>query len=377
MSNLAELYCKDIGVKIGKAVIDPHYYPIPFKEYITIHTSNKVPAKNYSYWPTVVKILKKTLTHIPIVQVGTSEDPKIEGVDHFFNDTTFNQLFFVIKHSACHVGIDSCPIHIAAVVGTPSVGVYGHTYASTCDASWVDSKVKHVSIEPKRKKGECPSFSLNEDPKTVDRILPEKIANSVIQQLKIQYSISEKTLLIGKKFLYKTIDILPKEFCELPKVNDAVVRIRMDLIHNEKEFVNLLTNNPNNLEVLLKKPVPTDILEVFKSKISKITYTTDDFDESFLEYLRSSNIQFELNCTDENKLGDQRNKFFHFDIVLESKPEINKKIKRELNKKNSKVKFDTSKIYMIGDQKGITAAKNYEDEDFWLDAEYFRFYIVE
>ena len=58
MANLAELYCKDIGVKIGQAFLDPHYIPLPFDKYITIHTSNKVPAKNYSYWETVVKILK-------------------------------------------------------------------------------------------------------------------------------------------------------------------------------------------------------------------------------------------------------------------------------------------------------------------------------
>ena len=374
MAHLAELFAKDLGVKIGAPILHPHFFPVPYEKYITIHTSDKVPAKNYSYWNTVVKILRKSLGDIKIVQVGTQADPPIEGIDNFYNHTTFNQSMFILKHALCHVGIDSVPTHLAAALETPTVTVYGHTYSSTCDTSWVNTKLRHIQLNPKRERGECPSFSLSEHPKTVDRILPEKIAEAVFKQLGMSKFKSEKTTHIGRKFLRKTIDIVPVKECVLPKVNDAVVRVRMDLCYDRHILFQILRDSQNKVEIVSDNALPQQICEQFKPKISKIVYTTEEFDERFLEYLRNSNIPFELNTTDEEKLAEQRNKFFHFDIVLEEGPEIPNKIKKEMKKRNNKVKFDTGKIYMVGDERMLTMSKNYDSDEFWLDAEYFRFY---
>jgi hypothetical protein len=280
---------------------------------------------------------------------------------------------FILQHSLCHVGIDSVPVHLAAALETPTVTVYGHTYSTTCDTSWVNTKLRHIQLNPKREKGECPSFSLSEHPKTVDRILPEKIAEAVFKQLGMSKFQSEKTVHVGRNFLHKTIDVVPtNEFCNLPKVNDAVVRLRMDLNHSEVDMHTILQGSPNSFEVVTNQPINTQLLEMRKPQIEKVVYTTDEFDEPFLEYLRNSNIKFELNSTNPKKLAEQRNKFFHFDIVLEVPPEIPSKVKKDVLKKN--VQFDTGKIYLIGDKRVVTLAKSYDSDEFWLDAEYFRFY---
>ena len=46
MSHLIEEYAKSLGVKIGKPVLNDHFYPILDEKYITIHTDNKIDSKN-------------------------------------------------------------------------------------------------------------------------------------------------------------------------------------------------------------------------------------------------------------------------------------------------------------------------------------------
>ena len=41
MSHLAEEYAKSCGVKIGKPILKPHYYPVVHEKYITIHNDKK------------------------------------------------------------------------------------------------------------------------------------------------------------------------------------------------------------------------------------------------------------------------------------------------------------------------------------------------
>ena len=293
MSKLIEVYAKDMGVKIGTPVLPTHYIPIPFEKYITIHTSDKVPAKNYSYWEIVIKILKKEFEsrNIKIIQIGTKQDPHLEGVDIFYNDTTFKQTFFIIKNSLLHVGIDSCPVHIASAYGVPTVSVYGHTYAGTCGPVW---KNKRVILEPFRNK-KCQSFSLSEHPKSVDSIPVEKIANAVFKTLGFSSFKSEKTLHTGSKFLHKTIDIIPATNNFLDKILNAKIRVRMDLSFDENSLVDILKHTENKIEIITERLVNKDILNYFKSKIEKVVYNSAQFDPEFLEYLKYSNIKFELN----------------------------------------------------------------------------------
>ena len=44
MSHIAEVYAKDLGVKIGKPVITEHFFPGLPNIYITIQSSNKMNA---------------------------------------------------------------------------------------------------------------------------------------------------------------------------------------------------------------------------------------------------------------------------------------------------------------------------------------------
>ena len=83
MSHLVEVYAKDLGVKIGDPIFKPHFYPILEDNYITIHTDNKVPAKEYDYWEEVILIVKKELPEIKFIQIGSGKEPRIKTADKF------------------------------------------------------------------------------------------------------------------------------------------------------------------------------------------------------------------------------------------------------------------------------------------------------
>ena len=183
MSHLAEEYAKSCGVKIGRPVLKPHYFPILHDKYITIHNDKKVQSKHYDLWPDVVQLLKASLGDIKIIQVGAFGEEKIEGVDQHIPTKTLKQSAYIIERALGHVGIDSVPIHIASALDKPVVGIYSHTYADTCNPLW-NEKTKSVTIESDRG-GNKPSFSLEEHPKTINFIKPEKIAQAVLDVLNI------------------------------------------------------------------------------------------------------------------------------------------------------------------------------------------------
>ena len=58
MSHLVEEYAKNLGVKIGKPIFEPHYMPITDEKYITFHVDNKIDSKYYEFFPEVINLLK-------------------------------------------------------------------------------------------------------------------------------------------------------------------------------------------------------------------------------------------------------------------------------------------------------------------------------
>ena len=253
MSHLAEEYAKSCGVKIGKPILKPHYFPVLHEKYITIHNDKKVQSKEYNMWTDVINLLKPQLGDIKIIQVGAFGEDKIEGVDEHLPTATLKQSSYVIQKGMGHVGIDSVPVHIASALDKPVVAIYSHTYASTCDPLWND-KSKAITIESDRG-GKKPSFSLQENPKTINLIKPEKIAQSVLDVLEIDKKIKHKTLFIGNSYVSNFVEVIPTENTS---VQSKHIDVRMDYCHNEEVLANIIQRN--EVEVTLSKPIHENFL---------------------------------------------------------------------------------------------------------------------
>lgn len=373
MAHLAKIYAADLGCKIGYPVLQTHFFPVLQEKYLTFHNSDKCPSKSFSYWEDVIKILKPELKKhdIKIFQIGTSDDKRIEGVDEFYNTTSFKQSAYLIDKSQGHFGIDSSPLHIASALNKPTVSIYSHAYESMCGPLW--NKDKALTIESHRN-GNKPSFSNNEDPKTIDLIKPEEIAEKVFKTLNMDVYTTQKTILIGEKYKSRFIDIIPSEVPSNFGVGDAEIRIRMDIHFNEDILYTLLNNAAKQVQIITEKPISENLLESFKPKISLIKYNAPKFNAPFLKYLKHSALDFELTCTSSRDLAKQRLKFFNYDIVLCEKDKKAKELQEKFGEDFQGCQFYSGRFYLIGDKTIATLSKKLGDLQFWNDAKYFRIY---
>ena len=362
MSHLVEVYAKDLGVKIGKPYFQPHYFPIIEDKYITIHTDDKVESKHYDYWEEVIIIVKSVFKKVKFIQIGSGKEPKIKNVDSFIKTNSIKQSAYIIDKALLHVGIDSSPVHIASHLDKPIVAIYGHTYSKTCDPLW-GSKANHCIIESHRD-GKKPSFSLKENPKTINFIKPEEIANSILKKLDRKKS-SRETLYLGKEYKNQGNHVIPDEKYD---ISNKTLSIRLDLLNKEENILHLCTKN--KLSLIIKEPVSDLLLN--QVNISSIFYISDSFDANFIEKVKSLGITINLLCTDKEKISEQRYVFFDYRIfLLDEEEKINKnKKKLTLEEKDFSLK-SYSLFYKNGEvYSSLYEANGKENlDDIFLDLE--------
>lgn len=376
--HLIELYAKDLGVKIGRPKITSHFFPITHRDYITIHNDNKIPSKEYKYWDDVISLFKEKCDKYKFVQVGSYGEKRITLADEHWPTTSLKQLFYIIKHSKAHVGIDSVPVHIASHYNKPTVSLYSHTYANTCKPYW---NSKYIALESNRD-GKLPSFSLNEDPHYIDKIYPDKIAQSLLDILDIDKTVSQKTLYIGNKYGIKIFDVIPLKD---PVAISGDINVRMDLFHNEEILLKCLNRFP--CEITINRPLNSNIL--LHKNIKFINYISARFDENFTSALKKSGKNFSLLCSDRDSLNDERAKFFDFIIspyleeeIIQSSTKsflINAKENHDdINEENFKFSISSTKIYVCGDDRYFSKYDfngKKDTNDLWVDIDWMKVYL--
>lgn len=112
-------------------------------EFATIHSKTNQDPKDYDYMQRVAD----GILGIAKVQVGGKDDFPLQGMAlDLRGRTTPQSLAWVLGKARLHVGLDSFPMHVAAHVGTPSVIVFGGTYAKQGVCSTALGKV--AALEP-------------------------------------------------------------------------------------------------------------------------------------------------------------------------------------------------------------------------------------
>ena len=83
MSHIAEVYAKDLGVKIGKPKIIEHFYPVRSEKYIVFQGGTEMQCKQYKYWDIVFSLIKPHLSknNIKIEEISNNNILNNQGVD--------------------------------------------------------------------------------------------------------------------------------------------------------------------------------------------------------------------------------------------------------------------------------------------------------
>jgi len=315
MSHLVEEYAKSLGVKIGKPVLEEHFYPVVKDNYITFHTnSSKVPAKHYDHWNVVFGLIENELkeNNISIVQVGGKDDPLMSFASQDTRGSSFKQMAYVIKHGLLHLGIDSLPMHMASLYDKKICALFSNLYIENANPIWnKKNKVKLFSPDFSKTK---PSFSFSENKKRVNEVNPEKIAKGVLDLLGIDNDLSSlQTINIGKHYHNKITEIVPNFKPKKDEYQSKLVNLRCDYDFKEDFLMSWLTKRTN---LMINSPIDLHIISKFKSNIAGMTIFLgdNDFSEDYFLFLEKLGIKFNLISRHKEKLSDLRLKYFDFTI---------------------------------------------------------------
>ncbi len=288
--HLVEQYALASGSKIGKPQIREKYYPAPADNYLTFSPFSK-PSKNYDLWREVLSIIQEPLRKlgINIVQLGEHKDNLFDGCIDLRGKTTIAQCAFLIKRSLLHFGADTFSVHIASAYDKRIVALYSHSPMQNQKGYW-NKNSEFVGIES-HKDGKQYSFMLEEDPKTINTIEPEKVAMSIFRLLGIDVKIKNRTVFIGPKWNSEFLEVVPSAVAKFskPAPKDRHV-IRMDYHFNEEVMEQQLLSNPG--VVVTSKPISIDLLCKNKERIQQVIYlvTDDSYSADFSREMDRSSI---------------------------------------------------------------------------------------
>ncbi len=350
--HIIEQYSLASGAKIEKPYIYEKFFPLPFDQYVTFSPFSK-PSKNYGYWKDalsmLIPVLRQMNTHI--IQLGKKKEEPFEGCYNLCGKTSINQAAYLIKRSRLHLGTDTFSTHLASAFKKKIVSLYSNSPIQNCGPFW--SEEKDIILLESDREGKKHSFAVEEKPRTINTIPPEKIAYSVFSLLGVKAKVKNRTVKIGPKWNNEFLEIVPSSITnfskEVPKDRHV---IRMDYHYDTKVMEEQLKVNPGL--IVTNKPIPIDTLVRNKEKISQVIHLIRDeeYDANFSRELERNNIPNSI----YSDLEGEALKKLKYSILNLNKPimTIEKKDKKSLpnyeNLKLDKLMFRSRKFIIKEDK---------------------------
>ena len=361
--HLLEQYALSSGLKIGKPFIYEVFFPIEPEKYITLQKEAKFPSRQYKYWQQVVDLVNPILfkNNVKIVQIGSKNDKALKGVIYTSGETSIAQVHYLIRNSQMHVGIDSFAVHIASGLGKKIVALYSNMAPENSGPYW--SNPLDCALIQSPRGNRKPSYSADENPRTINEIKPETIANSILQLLDIEERVKIETLFIGENFNENTyFGFLPNQ---VVVSGNAFPEIRMDLFFDEK-YLRIQLSKQKSI-ITTDKPISEETLLEFKSNVAKVIYLIKENDDpNFVKFLFEKG--FDFSCVSKlppDTIKAKRLNYYRFcsiEEILEN--EEHKEARILLKKAESKaVKFKTNYILSSERKNYLSEHHLYKKED--------------
>jgi len=380
--NVLEKYSINCGVKVSRPSVASSYFPVADEKYIILDGRNKYKSNIYELFPDVLAYIQQNLHSegIKVYAFNDKQEDVATGTQPFIN-LTRKQEAYLIKNSLLVICGDNLTSYYAAALGVPCVALYS-AYPAACTAPiWGNS---HTSIESDWL-GNLPAYGVEENPKAINFIHPEKIANTILQKLNFGQSINVETIYIGDHYPTKVVEVIPDFVAPPDFLQGRAINLRADYHYHEERIVHWLQGRTVNL--LVNNPINLNLLKYFQKNIVQLTVNINDqFSEQYLKDVMSTGVPLEIFCEDKDELSAYRFQFFDFDIeesIFKSKKDLDK----SLNKFNKNTKFLSGKI-LISDgqryscleakkQKNVLTGEPevvYDTEDFWKELDHYRLF---
>jgi len=387
--HLVETYALSCGLQIDKPSIYESYTPLPrdTDKYIALQGVGGAPSREYNLWSEVTDILRSIFNEegISIVQIGGTKEEKINGTLDMRGRTTINQAAYIIKNSLLHLGVDSFGIHVASGYNKKIVGIYSNMLPSECGPYW--SEDKDTILISSVREGEKPSYAMYEDPQTMNRIKPEKIAKSVCDLLGLEFNYPYRTVYVGEEYHLSRIEVVPTHTI----LNWRDLEVESLIIRMDKYFDQKILSQQLSLcqcSIITDKPIDLRIIRNFKSRITELVYFVDEeTDVNYIKQLKESGVKlFILSKLNEERLNKIKLDYVEIAPVM-PKPDSKKSLAEdELKGVDMKNLYYRSSFSIIKSEKiyksyadthesaevqsvkrGIPPRKVVDHPDFWKD----------
>jgi len=380
MAHLLSTYANYLGiVPTEKPILNEKFFPLPSSKYIVIHNDFKLQSKGYEYFEEAINLAKPILHRAgyQICQVGGPNDPKISNVDNYYLGLSWGQSFFILKNASLGVCIDSVIGHACSAYNVPVVSLFSHVYPSQAKPVFGE---KLICLEPERG-DKKPSYSAQENPKTIRSLKVETVVQSIFDLLNIKVKLNMKTLYVGEHYHESVFEIIPDFFTDSPVLKSHTIHFRMDLKNDEKCLAAWLSHN-YKMNAISDKPLNLDLLRQFKNNVARVTLIIKNHETFLPEYLKSLKaigLPLVLIAETDKNISHLREKLF--DFTIESDDPI-----KPLENIPKTAKFWTKKIVLSNGQKYPSIAhwrenfpltnenKIVDCGEFWKDKESFYFY---
>ena len=322
MSHILEEYAKNLGVLISKPIIAEHYFPIPEDKYITIYCEDKIQSKSYKYYSLVFNLLAPILHEqkIKVIQIDCQNNT-IQGANKILGGLSFKQYASILSKSLLHVGIDNVYSHYVSSKNIPLVNLFGNTYPNISNGYWSKSDKKKDLAAPWDIK---PCLNLQDPKSEINKIKPEKIAQSIIDLLKISKTLSFKTIKAGELFNFPITEVIPTSFTPININKNELLFLRLDQGYNESAFLQYCQNY--QVSIITDKLIQPSGLEQIRNNIKKISLFIDkDFGEipdKYFEILKIWGIEIQLITKKPEDLPYLKNKYFDYSVNLYHKESV-------------------------------------------------------
>ena len=316
--HIIESYATHCGLRIDKPWIYQSYYPMSYERYITLQPAGGADVRDYAYWDEVLYYIKPELDNrdIKILQLGMEKDRALPNCVHTQGTTDLAQVAYLINGSMLHLGVDSVGVHMASAFGKKIVALFCNQWTRSSGPFW--SNPEDVVLHEPNRDGVKPSFSLKEDPKTINEISAEKVAQSVFDLLGIGEKIPYERVHIGKNYEDINIQNIPTSVARLnaPGLGGHPVIVRMDVEHDEDMLEQQLKQTV--CVICCSKPIDKSIIKNYKNRIQNfVYYLDDDHDPSFVHFLHSNAIPYSLITKfDDEKLNSIKMDYFDYNFIF-------------------------------------------------------------
>jgi len=383
--HLIETYATYCGSKIDKPFIYESFFSNPFEKYITFHSDTPYSSRNYDYWQEVIDLISPYLekNNIKLIQVGGEKDRGFRNCENFKGKTNRNQLAYVLKRSLLHFGADSFPIHLAGFFNINLVALYSISRPENAGPYFGD-KEKQILFKGYEKLNVKPSYSPEENPKTINAILPEEIATAILKLLNIESPAKYKSINFGERYgKVEVHDFIPNQVVDIPN-KESVLDIRMDYHFNENNLAKQL--QLNKCRIFTNKRVNLDLLKNLKQSIDTLFYFVDENDDpSFVKDVNELGIKIAILSEMPKEFVDSRKIDYYeqgnINILPKPNEDLVNKLKsiKNLYYKSCKTLYSGASVYSSLASQKANKQKTGEfepvvdTEDFWKEMDNFFF----